>query len=590
MAAIATRKPGAEAAVQLTFPAVYQSVYASQHRPLQYAPSTPGPLVRPMAGDDFQAHYHAQKKADADYMARAKVVSTQNSDRRMLLSHQNYFGMPAPQLAQREFANGSAGAYILNSARRDGGVNAPFQLIESGLTGGVLRTAEGQAYGKARLLARIDQLNRMDAEKAQFLGVETGLAPSTGAPTQTMPTGAVSDNAKIELQLLLEAIIDALMGDTARNPGEKDELSRITFSDSVRALSLIIRVASSPDTDAETLEDVKAPVDQINQLLSGLTDPDRAEQSGERPSKESLERIITTAELFQRLNEYLDQMMGGINRSPRERVALSKNLVKSLGFTKFTRIMENTRVESKGFYEKVSRTNLFDTRGRQEMDDADDDDPDDQFNQPGSRREDTEQGGVGSRATFDEDERQVFGYASGDWYAAPAQQGREAPTYMGEERVTLEELAAPERVLQPALTRQASRTTRPSAEIRGVYDPVLGTRGVEVVRSPAESVAPPRSQRTLPRRSPRRPRVAEVAEVVEERRGDWFPRSREDLPTTRAALDALARQINDAGGLTDAGQIAGKNADGSNKGKAIRVYSVGQLPNIRRNFIRRLGL
>ena len=61
MAAIATKKAGGDVATQLTFPAVYQSVYASQHRPLQYAPSAPGPLVVPTAGDDFQSHYHAQK-------------------------------------------------------------------------------------------------------------------------------------------------------------------------------------------------------------------------------------------------------------------------------------------------------------------------------------------------------------------------------------------------------------------------------------------------------------------------------------------------------------------------------------------------
>lgn len=633
MAAITTRKPGGETAVQLTFPAVYQSVYASQHRPLQYAPSAPGPLVRPMAGDDFQSHYHAQKKADADYMARAKVVSTQNARKRMLLSHQNYFGMPNPQLAQREFANPSNGAGPMESARRDGGVNAPFQLVEAGLIGGVLRTAEGQAYGKARLVARIQQLDRIDAEKGQFIGAETGLAPSpAGVQTlPTAPTGAVSDNAKIELQLLLQSIIDALMGDTARNPGEKDDLSRITFADSVRALSLIIRVASSADTDAETLEDVKAPIDNINQLLDGLTDPDRIVSIERSPQAE--QRLITTAELFQRIGDYIDQMMGAINRSPKDRIALSKNLVKSLGFTEFARDMERQRVESKGFYERVARTNLFDARGRQEMDDADDDRPDDDFDAPASRREDTEQGTVGTRAGFDEDERQVFGYASGSWYGAPAQQGREEPTYLGEERPSLEQLAAPERVLQPAISRQVSRATGPSTQIRAVYDPVLGARGVEVVRqgsrattrtgapaeaslvSPAESVAPPRSERTLPRRSPRRPRIptesesttaselrrraalprmplapAEIEEARREGRPAWLPRRREDLPTSRETLDLLAKQINAAGGLTESGQIAGFAADGKPKGKSIRVYSAGEIKNIRRNFIRRLGL
>ena len=571
MAAIATSKPGATTATQLTFPAVFQDVYASQHRPLQYAPSARGPVVAPMAGDDFQSHYHAQKKMDADYMARAKVEATRNARKRMLLSHQNYYGMPDPSLAQRQFANGSAGAYILNSARQTN-TTAPFQLVEAGLSGGVLRTAEGQAYGKARLLDRINQLNAIDAESQRFLTGEAPLAPSMGAETlPTAPSAPVSQNAKVELQLLLKAIIDALMGDTARKVDEKDELSRFTFSDSVRALSLIIRVASSPDTDAETLEDIKAPVDSINQLLSGLTDPDRREQV--ELTEMAKERLITTAELFQRIGEYVDGMMGGVNLSPRERQALSKNLVKSLGFTQFARQMEQQRVENRGFYERVARTRLFDAGGRQAMDDDDDDDADDRFDTPATSRENTEQGSSAPRSAFDGDERQTLGYSSGSWFSAPAQQGRQAPTFLGEERPALPELGERRtRVLEPAPDTRGRSNAAPSAEIRGVYDPVLGARGVEVIRPsprPVVIVPAPRSRTT---RS-----TASSARAV--RRGapapPAIPTRQSELPTTREGFDALARAINAAGGID---------------GQPIRVYSAGRLENIRRNFIRRLGL
>jgi len=626
MSAIATKKMGSDVGVQLTFPAVYQSVYASQHRPLQYAPTAPLPMVAPMAGDDFQSHYHAQKKKDADYMARAKVISTRNSDHRMMLSHQNYYGMPVPVLGQRQFANPSNGAGQMESARRDGCVNAPFQLIEANLTGGVLRSAEGQAYGKARLLARIKQLDMIDAEKLKFAGVPSGempLAPTTGVETMpTAPSAPVSQNAKIELQLLLKAIIDALMGGLEGQPGERDELSRFTFSDSVRALSLIIRVASSPDTDAEALEDVKAPVDNINQLLNGLTDPDRMEQV--EMTEMAKERVITTSELFQRIGEYVDGMMGGINLSPKERLALSKNLVKSLGFTQFARQMEQQRVENRGFYERVARGPLFDARGRQEMDDEDDDDDDDRFDRPAERREDTEQGTRGSTAGFTEDDRQVFGYNSGSWFSAPSQGGRDAPAFLGEERPPLEQLGMVER---PALLRPAgsvaSRRTRasdaPSAEIRGVYDPVLGARGVEVVRpasvrsrpASAQSVGRPRisfKARAVPGGLQRIPGTREVrvsgrvvppppsmgpsrsASVASRRSaraapapaprsvassGFRVPTRQSELPTTREGFDALARAINERGGID---------------GKPVSVYSKGKLENIRRNFIRRLGL
>lgn len=545
MSAVATKKRGGDEATQLTFPAVFQSVYASQHRPLSFASSAPAPTTDVMAGDDFQSHYHVQKKRDADYMARAKVQSTHNARRRLLLSHQNYFGMPAPSLVQREFANGSAGAFILNSARRDG-TSAPFQLVEAGLTGGVLRSAEGQAYGKARLLDRIRQLDTIDAEKSQFTGTEPPLAPTLGAPAPPVG-GPVSQTAKIELQLLLKSIIDALMGDTARNPGERDELSRFTFGDSVRALSLVIRVASSPDSDAETLEDIKAPVDNILQLLDGLTDPDRREQV--ELSAMGKERLITTAELFQRIGQYLDGMMGGVNLSPSERQALSKNLVRSLGFTQFARQMEDQRVESRGFYERVARSRLFDARGRQEMDDEDDDDD---FDEGGERREDTEQG---SRRTteFDADERQSFGYASGAFYDAPAQQGREAPEFFGDVPRPPEGEAPRGRPLGEASVRSRAPTA-PSGEIRGVYDPVLGARGVEVVRPPstARSTRGSRSTRTA-----------------------GLPTRQSELPTTREGYVALARAINERGGID---------------GRMVRVYAAGRLENIRRNFIRRLGL
>ena len=555
MAAIATSKPGAAMATQLTFPAVYSSVYASRGIPLAYAPSGRGPVVSPTAGDDFQSHYHAQKKVDADYMARQKVVSTRNATTRALTGPHGYHVPPA-ELGQRVYANpanGVGGSF--SSARQDGGVPAPFQLIDTTfsdgsrprekLSGGVLRTAEGQAYGKARLTARIGQLNAMDAEKVAFTTGER-LAPTGPAP---LPPGvvsdALSDSAKIELQLLLQSILDALMGSRAEREQEAggDELSRFTFGDSVRAVNLIVRYATS--ADAESLEDVLAPVESILQLLDGLMDPDRAEQVERSAMAE--ERLTTTYQLWKRIGEYVRAMMGGVNLSPRDRVALSKSLVNSLGFLKFVRDIQNAKVESRGLFERISRGRMFDARGRQAMDDDDDDDADDVFDGPGERREDSEQSR--SRAEFDGDERQSFGYASGSFLGAPAQQGREAPAYLGEMPDDLPSMRVP----SAAGPRGAAPASRASSEIRSVFDPVLGARGVEV-RRPASV----RSARSAPA-------VAVSA----------LPSKQSQLPTTREGFIALARALNAAGGID---------------GKPVVVYSKGKLENIRRNFIRRLGL
>jgi hypothetical protein len=54
-----------------------------------------------------------------------------------------------------------------------------------------------------------------------------------------------------------------------------------------------------------------------------------------------------------------------------------------------------------------------------------------------------------------------------------------------------------------------------------------------------------------------------------------IPTRQSQLPTTREGFDALAKEINRRGGID---------------GKNIQVYSKGKLENIRRNFIRRLGL
>lgn len=438
-AAIATKKPNTSE--QLTFPAVFQEVY---DLPLQYAPSGMGPRMTPYAGEDFQSDYHQQKKRDADYMARAKVMATTNARHKYVVSPHGYFGLPPVELSQRRFANPSQGALSIYSSRQDGSVSAPFEMA-GGLSGGVLRTAEGQGYAKARLQARIRQLDAIAAAKQDF---ETGttLKPSAGPAAAT--STEVAATTKTELQLILQSIIDALYGATEGNvedagvdEGETEQIagkdayesvSRIVFNDAVRALSIIIRTASAPEATAEDLEDIIAPVVQIEQLLLALTDPDFLDQQGASEQvQEGLEqaraartelakqRVITTQQLFQRIHQYLDRMMEGINRSPNERVALSKALVRTLGFAKFSRDLADARTSEQGALERTARSRLFNAQGRQAFDDEDDDDDEDQFNRPAERREDTEQ--RGNVATFDPNERDRFGDNSGEFLAYPTE-------------------------------------------------------------------------------------------------------------------------------------------------------------------------
>ena len=214
MSAIPTKKKNADRATQLTYPAVFASVYAESGMPLQYLPEQVHVSDMPMAGDDLLANVHLVRKEDADRMAAAKVMDTHNARVRAFTGHAGYH-LPPPTLSQRVYANPSNGALSIYSARQD--------LHGHGYSGGVLRTAEGQAYGKARLVDRINQLNQITSAKQLFtMGVPMTSAPaprtlpSSVAPqapsrlTTALPEEGLSETARYELYNLLQQVNDNL--------------------------------------------------------------------------------------------------------------------------------------------------------------------------------------------------------------------------------------------------------------------------------------------------------------------------------------------------------------------------------------------
>ena len=615
MSGYGTKKRGGDFATQLTFPAVFSEVYEVRDIPLQYAPSYTGILVQPVAGDDFQSHYHAQKKRDADYMARAKVIATRNARHRYVVSPHGYYDLPPVQLVQRIYANPSNGANVLSSSRRDG-TNAPYQLVESGsLEGGVLRTAEGQAYGKARLEARIGQLNNIEAAKDAFV---SGLQQPSGMAQrpEAIGTEGPKETIQIELNLLLQSIMDALMGTAKSTPetegeGVGDFLSRFTFTDAVRAVSLIFRIVPELGREeVDVLEDIMGKVEIIMNLLNGLMDPDM--NNGEEQDELSKERLITTNEIFKRLDEYLKGMMAKIDLSAKERLLLSKNLVKSLGFSKFLRDMTQAKQESRQLFQDVASTNLYDDRGRQDFDDYDDDDDDDDFDAPATAREDDEQ--ADNDETFDEDERQVFGYESGQFYDAPRQNGRAAPQFFGDDG--LEEIPEEDQDIVVSNTatrldsqrqsRQKRTTNLPSTTIRGVFDPVLGSRGVEVVRplrsesNSYTSGATPTTRRyaySVPQgtfRTASTPSEGRMAPRDVRRYGDVSQTTPTSKRSTISSEQAPAFKPRDEINRMSREQLVAyadriNREQGGVAGKKIRINKGSTVENIRRNFLRRFG-
>ena len=651
-AAIATKKPNTSE--QLTFPAVFQEVY---DLPLQYAPSARGPMMTPYEGDDFQAKYHEQKKKDADYMARAKVNATINHRHKYVVSPHGYFGLPPVELSQRKFANPSGGALSIYSARQDGSVDAPFEMTESGLSGGVLRTAEGQGYAKARLQARIRQLDAIAAAKQSF---ETGdtLKPSGPAATALPTGGPVTETTKTELQFILQSIIDALYGAQSGEleegvEGEEEEIegkdsyevvAKIVFTDAVRALSIIIRTASAPETTAEDLEDIIEPVDEIIRLLLGITDPDYVEQLGK--GQLAAERLTTTHQLFQKIKEYLTKMTEGINLSPKERVALSKALVRTLGFAKFAKDMTERKVSERSALELTARSRLFDARARQAFDDEDDDDDEDNFNRPAPRREDTEQGT--NAATFDTSERDVFGYNSGEFLAYPTEGRPQRAAFIGEEMGPTATAAVEEEFKTDEETgrRDYGRPTAAASSALGLttadvrrlreMEPFRRSASAETQRTSASAatargrrsamaspqLAPiveaarrggPRSVSTLPststrstRRSRREPppRPPRISIPPPTSRSTTSTRTTAPTRSTRSSVPAAPpsrqvnyrAQINALESINDARDFANRISQmrpiPTANGKVVRVQNrVGtKLEHIKRNLRRRLGV
>jgi hypothetical protein len=495
--AVATEKVQSDA-LNLGFPSAYQSVYAMKKIPERFFPLKEHPPMPMWAGNDLQSQYHEQKRQDADYMAGAKVRATQLSRMRYVGTPHGRGLLPPAVLGQRVFANPSNGALITASGRQNH-KQAPFHYNDgadytSQFRGGVLRSAEGQAHGMAVLRARVGQLNNIEMAKADFT---SGVMPqSMGVSTQSVNPSAISP--AIELNLLLQQIQDSLIQGEGGDPTTK--LDKFDLATASRALGLIFRLV--PEGNSDFLEDTQAKVQNILQLLNGTLD-DEQESAGFSAS--ARETALSLQVLFTKLNVYLTRMIAGApvqrqetrfnpltgqqevqnvlsqeqgqNLSTPERVALSKNLVSSLGFSKMLKYA--TDADPSGMLSEAEKDRLFTSQQRQRFNvgDMDEDDGDDgDFDSPAGPREneahDRETGVSRSARDFDVDERTVFGFNSGMYFP---RNGRGEDEYFGEERFETQS-TAPSTFLGQNQRRghQNRERTLPSSaseSVRGRFDP-----------------------------------------------------------------------------------------------------------------------
>jgi len=555
---------------QVTFPSDYASVYNARQPRLRVASfNTQRTHYPPFVADNDDQMVHEQRRRDAHYMANAQVQSRHNMNKRALVAKAGYYGMPEPVLTQRVYANPSSGAYTsVYSARNDGSVPAPFGNMSDGLSGGVLRSAEGQAYGKKVLMDRVKQFDDIALAKQnfQFLGPPTSSATAeerAAHQTESLPTAASS--SKIELNLLLQSVLDSL---TSGSSGE--HLTRFTYSDASRALSLIFRFAST--LSADDLLDIKAQVDAIVEDLNTLVNPDDAEP--EQPISNT-QIGLSLQVLFTRLEEYLDRMIGAVDKSEEERVTLSKNLVKSLGFDKALRLGKQN-LDS--MLKVEAREHLLTAQQHAVWKDTEDDEGDDdsfRFDSSAVPREDDEQPFIprGDRSGFDVDNRQIFGATSGSYFRTG---GRDIGYFDEEDGV--EDLAT-------STTQGIANTIREAIQ-------VPNTRRIAPA-SVADTVTSrfdPDTQAfnvSMPKRATRVRDIYSIPTSIDTSRASSYmkkdiliqsiPKSRAELPTTREGFDALARKINE-------------EAKAAGLPPQIVVYSGSQPKNIRANFIRKFKL
>jgi hypothetical protein len=587
--AIATKKPYGSMAVQETFPAVFSQRFAQMGSPQAYLPSR-GEAHAPLAvGDDFQASYHEQKRRDADYMGYAKVNSTRMMNARAFSSPNGYYGMSQPVLGQRKFANETGGVFSLNSARQSYG-DAPFHYTEphayshhrahgGSYSGGVLRTAEGQGYAKARLMDRIAQFNALDANVGNFTPDPRGRISGPTEATESLSQLRQSDSqnvgtqALIELNLLLQGINDALAGNTE----DERDVSQFTYKDTTRALALLFRLV--PTLQPYEISDIQTLFSDILQKLNGII----ANEDG--TPDEDYQVALTLTALFEKAHDYIAEFMRltASTRTDAEKLQISKALVSHLGFAKSLRepreqtesrmlprlgetATENESLNRRHYdavsaYDRLGTTTTSSSsssgrpRPRGELLQAQmDADSSARFSALAPTREDQRadqiqrQSGLG---TFDVDVRGAFGNNAGHFYPTGGRDvGYADEAIDGPPEAPFGGPLSPEgstiNVAHVSRGVGAPTVSEGAPDVRGRFDEDTQAFNVEVGRAaPAEGEG---------------------------------PRFTEALPTTREEFDALAKRIN----ALPAAQRPTKD------GRPIQVYANSTLTNIRKNFRRRL--
>jgi hypothetical protein len=380
MAAVATKKPGGDIGVQLTFPLNFQRAFDAG---FEFFPSDLGDNIDLFVGQDFQSKYHNQKRLDANQSVMNGIQAKATAERLLLTGPHNYH-VPKPVLGQRRYANPSYGAEALVSTRRDNGPDAPFRVIEGtdimmgmppimgagsgSMRGGVLKTAQGYDFYKGQLADRIEQLNRINA-------LAQGFAVPMGQGVNTRDNETEGGPNKVDFFLLLRQFMDAVEG---------SDFGRFTVDNSREFVGKLLNFG--PYASQEDFEDMMKALAEPTGIIQTLRDAESNMDEGK-----ALIAIETLRIIAEKSYQYLGVMFDNINRSENEKKSLSKSLVKTLRFDKF--------MGRRSLGSMINSLAKTDSSLRRTMEDFDDGDDDGRFEGPTEGREDGEQRGI-PRAPF----------------------------------------------------------------------------------------------------------------------------------------------------------------------------------------------
>jgi hypothetical protein len=353
MSAYGTKKPGGDAAVQLTFPTVFEDTFAAiEPDNISFANALRAPAKELPYGTDLQSLYHEQKRIDAHRSALNAVRDTARAKHRAFTSHAGYYGLPPVVLSQRRFANPSNGSGGIGGdlypARRDAAPGAPFHCVGTGMVGGVLRSAQGQRWGVMKLRDRVRQLNDIDQSEAAFKANEVAAQqpePMLVADRITQgfeaPTGLT-----LEILGLLNAIDDSV--ELFRG----SDIDRLAGKQGTEFLKLLLRYGITANR-----EELEALLEQLEYLVTAAIPEWLGAAQENLQERDAEEDVIEAFPFFNRLaldmNKsylYIKAMLSKVNLSASERKLASQTAQRTIGIGKST-----ISPEVKRFFNRFNR-------------------------------------------------------------------------------------------------------------------------------------------------------------------------------------------------------------------------------------------